>query len=239
MEQVLEQTLDVAPSIADAEGLLSYPGAFHVFQDLAGTHAERLGVGLGAMAEKSLFWLTVRTKIVFLSRPALGQTVTLRTWPEKPGALRCNRSYEIARGGEILIRGRTEWAVMNTETHALTPAAGLFPAELPFDRPAACPEAFARIPDKFEGAELFDTYRVRSTDIDVGGHMNNAAYLRALFGAFSNREIQALRPRCADVSFRASCFEGEQLQFYRRETESGLDLRIARGADTVLLARLS
>ena len=239
MEQVMQQTLDVGPSLADAEGLLSYPGAFHVFQDLAGAHAERLGVGLGAMAEKSLFWLTVRTKIVFLSRPALGETVTLRTWPEKPGALRCNRSYEIRRGEELLIRGRTEWAVMNTETHALTPAAGLFPAELPFDRPPACAEPFARIPDKFEGVAPFDTYRVRSTDIDVGGHMNNAAYLRALFGAFSNRELQALRPQAVDVSFRASCFEGDELRFFRRETENGLDLRIARGADTILLARMA
>lgn len=239
MEQVMQQTLDIGPSLADAEGLLSYPGAFHVFQDLAGAHAERLGVGLGAMAEKSLFWLTVRTKIVFLSRPALGETVKARTWPEKPGALRCNRSYEIRRGEELLIRGRTEWAVMNTATHALTPAAGLFPAELPFDRPPACAEPFARIPDKFEGVAPFDTYRVRSTDIDVGGHMNNAAYLRALFGAFSNRELQALRPQTVDVSFRASCFEGEELRFFRRETENGLDLRIARGADTILLARMA
>ena len=84
MEQIMQQTLDIGPSIADVEGLLSYSGAFHVFQDLAAAHAERLGVGLGAMAEQSLFWLTVRTKIVFLSRPALGEAVTLRTWPEKP-----------------------------------------------------------------------------------------------------------------------------------------------------------
>ena len=239
MEQIYEQELFITPSLADARGRLSWPGAFTVCQDLAGIHAERLGVGLGAMAEKSLFWLTVRTKIRILDFPRLGETVTARTWPEKPGALRCNRSYEIVRDGEVLVLGRTEWAVMNTETRALTPAAGLFPADLPFDRGAALSESFARIPDRFEDAEPFAVYRVRSTDIDVGGHMNNAAYLRALFGAFSNRELQALSPQTVDVSFRASCFEGEELRFFRRETENGLDLRIARGADTILLARMA
>ena len=100
MEQIYEQELFITPSLADARGRLSWPGAFTVCQDLAGIHAERLGVGLGAMAEKSLFWLTVRTKIRILDFPRLGETVTARTWPEKPGALRCNRSYEIVRDGE-------------------------------------------------------------------------------------------------------------------------------------------
>ena len=239
MDLVYEQKLIIGPSSTDADRLLSHHAAFNLLQDTAAIHAARLGIGLNALEQRSLYWVIVKIKTVFERRPGLGEKVVLRTWPEKPGALRCNRSYEIRRGEELLIRGRTEWAVMNTATHALTPAAGLFPAELPFDRPPACAEPFARIPDKFEGVAPFDTYRVRSTDIDVGGHMNNAAYLRALFGAFSNRELQALRPQTVDVSFRASCFEGEELCFFRRETENGPDLRIARGADTILLARMA
>lgn len=239
MEQIYEQELFITPSLADARGRLSWPGAFTVCQDLAGIHAERLGVGLGAMAEKSLFWLTVRTKIRILDFPRLGEIVTARTWPEKPGALRCNRSYEIVRDSEVLVLGRTEWAVMNTETRALTPAAGLFPADLPFDRGAALSESFARIPDRFEDAEPFAVYRVRSTDIDVGGHMNNAAYLRALFGAFSNRELEALDIRSVDAVFRASCFEGEELAFARRRRDGADEVRISRGEDTILLARLA
>ena len=239
MEQIYEQELFITPSLADARGRLSWPGAFTVCQDLAGIHAERLGVGLGAMAEKSLFWLTVRTKIRILGFPRLGETVTARTWPEKPGALRCNRSYEIVRDGEVLVLGRTEWAVMNTETRALTPAAGLFPVDLPFDRGAALSESFARIPDRFEDAEPFAVYRLRSTDIDVGGHMNNAAYLRALFGAFSNRELEALDIRSVDAVFRASCFEGGELAFARRQRDGADEVRISRGEDTILLARLA
>ena len=238
MQQIMEQALDLAPSLCDAEGLLGVPAAFRVFMDAAGTHAERLGIGLAAMRERALFWLTVRTRIVFHERPAMGETVTLRTWPEKPGALRCNRSYTLSRGEKTLLRARTEWAVLHTGTGALTPAAGLFPAELAFDLPSACPEPFARIPDRFGDAEPFAEYRVRSTDIDVGGHMNNAAYLRALFGAFPNAELAALPIRTVDAHFRAACFEGETLRFFRRGEEGLLDLRAARDGQTALLVRI-
>ena len=238
MQQLFERQLDVSPSLADAQGFLSYPGTFALFQDLAAAHAERLGVGLRAMTEKKFFWLTVRTKIVFLSRPALGETVTVRTWPEKPGAVRCNRSYEISRREDVLIRGRTEWAILNTETRGIMPSEGFFPA-LSFDRGPACAEPFARIPDRFEDTEPFSEYRVRSTDIDVGSHMNNAAYLRALFGAFSTRELQSLHLHSVDAVFRAPCFEGETLCLFRKECDDSLDLRMARRDETVLLARFA
>ena len=34
-----------------------------------------------AMAQRGLFWLTVRTRIRFYKRPAMMQTVELETWP--------------------------------------------------------------------------------------------------------------------------------------------------------------
>lgn len=237
MQSVYENCLDLGPSLCDASGLLGYPGAFNLLQDVATAHAERLGVGLAAMAARSLFWLTVRTRIVFDARPAMSTPVTLRTWPEKPGPLRCNRSYELAQGGQPLIRARTEWAVFNSSTHSIQPGAELFPADLSFGA-AALAEPYARIPDRFEGLEPFAAYTVRSTDIDVGGHMNNAAYLRALFGCFSTRELAGMEIRTIDVSFRASCFEGEVLRFTRREHDGALDIRAARGEDTVLLVRI-
>jgi len=78
---------------------------------------------------------------------------------------------------------------------------------------------------------------VRASDIDLGGHMNNAAYPRALFGAFSIAELEAMQFRSIDLIFRAPCYEGDRLTFYKKEGNGGIDLRIARGEETVLLAR--
>lgn len=237
MEQVFERPYIVAPSLCDFDGRLSIPGAFALFMDLATEHAEALGVGLSAMQAKSRFWLTVRTKIVFDERPDMSEAVRLLTWPEKPGPLRCNRSYELWRGDRRLIAGRTEWAVLNTGTGALTPSRDVFPENLDYGRGSALEEGFARVPDRFDGAP-FAEYRVRSTDIDLGGHMNNAAYPRALFGAFSVRALREKPVRCVDLIFRAPCHEGELLSFYKMEEDGRLDIRMTRGEETVLLGRI-
>ena len=239
MQRKFEQEILIPPSACDYSGRLGYAGSFAVLMDLATEHAERLGIGLAAMKAKDRFWVTVKTKIIFHERPAVSEAVKLVTWPEKPGAVRCNRSYEIRRGKELLIAGRTEWAVMNTQANTIAPATDLFPADLDYVSGSSVSEPFARIPARFEGLEPFASYTVRSTDIDLGGHMNNAAYPRALFAAFSTKELEAMRARSIDLIFRSPCYEGEELDFYKKESEGALDLRIARGEDTVLLARIA
>ena len=239
MQPIFEQNILIPPSACDYSGRLGYAGAFAMLMDLATEHAEHLGIGLAAMKAKNRFWVTVRTKIIFHERPAVSEAVRLITWPEKPGAVRCNRSYEIRRGDKLLIAGRTEWAVMNTEANAIAPAADLFPADLDYVSGSSVSEPFVRIPARFDGTEPFASYTVRSTDIDLGGHMNNAAYPRALFGAFSAKELEAMQARSIDLIFRAPCYEGEKLDFYKKESEGVTDLRIARGDETVLLARIA
>lgn len=239
MQPIFEQNILIPPSACDYSGRLGYAGAFAVLMDLATEHAEHLGIGLAAMKAKNRFWVTVRTKIIFHERPAVSEAVRLITWPEKPGAVRCNRSYEIRRGDKLLIAGRTEWAVMNTEANAIAPAADLFPADLDYVSGSSVSEPFVRIPARFDGTEPFASYTVRSTDIDLGGHMNNAAYPRALFGAFSAKELEAMQARSIDLIFRAPCYEGEKLDFYKKESGGVTDLRIARGDETVLLARIA
>ena len=239
MQPIFEQNILIPPSACDYSGRLGYAGAFAVLMDLATEHAEHLGIGLAAMKAKNRFWVTVRTKIIFHERPAVSEAVRLITWPEKPGAVRCNRSYEIRRGDKLLIAGRTEWAVMNTEANAIAPAADLFPADLDYVSGSSVSEPFVRIPARFDGTEPFASYTVRSTDIDLGGHMNNAAYPRALFGAFSVKELEVMQARSIDLIFRAPCYEGEKLDFYKKEGEGVTDLRVARGDETVLLARIA
>lgn len=239
MELVFDRPYTVAPSVADAEGRLSLHDSFGLFMDIASEHAEALGVGLDAMTKRGLFWLTVKTQIEFLERPRIMDRVILRTWPEPPGRVRALRSYQLLREDKVLISGKTEWAVIHTATKQFTPMEEVYPPTLCFDRPSACPGPFARITDGEEGWEPFGDYRVRSTDIDVGGHCNNAAYVRALLGGLTNAEIRSLHVKRMDVIFRSPCYEGEALKFQRRQAAGGTDFRIVKADGTsALLAKI-
>ena len=234
----LSTTVD--PSRCDSAGLLAIDHAFAMFMDIAGRHAEVLGVGMVPMLAKGLFWLTVRTKVRFLRRPAMLEAVALSTRPIAPSGTRCVREYRMEAGGEPLILGKTEWAVMDVRMGGLVPIADVFPegtqmAPAPdFDAP------FVRVTGSLARAELLGEYTVRSTDIDLGGHMNNAAYLRAALGLFSVARLKEMDPKEAEVVFLAPCFEGETLAFRVRERDGGTDFATFRpDGKLALLGRLA
>ena len=233
-----EREIMILPSMCDATAKLGIPDAFALFMDIATEHAEGLGIGMNGLMKQGLFWLTVRTRIRFIDRPALTETVTVRTWPETPERSRCNRDYAILRDGKIIVEGKTEWMIMNMKTGRLHPVDGVFPEGLALLQDRVLPEPFMRMADDFDGAQALGRYTVRSTDIDLGGHMNNAAYVRAIAGLFASKDWQGLGIREMEGSFRAPCFEGETLEAQRRNTDGGIELRLSREGRTVLLARI-
>lgn len=232
MEAQLTRNMPVLPSVCDAEMKLSVPDLFAWFMDIATLHAEQLGVGADAMFAKKLFWLTVKTKVRILRRPRMLETVTLFTRPLVPERVKAIREYRLERDGELLAEGKTEWAVIDTGSGRLCPMAGIFPAGLELAAEAAYPAPFARIKPDFSGAETLGSYTVRATDIDLGGHMNNIAYLRAVLGVLPGKELAALPQGEIEIVFRTPCFEGDALTVRRRETESGWELAALKADGT-------
>ena len=78
-----------------------------------------------------------------------------------------------------------------------------------------------------EGEEV-GRYVVRSTDIDIGHHMNNVAYLRMLFGAFTCAELAARPIREAEIAYRKECRQGEELTIRRKVTETSWELAVIK-----------
>ncbi len=238
MREELQYDVKIVPGIADHTGYLGIPDTFCLFQDMAATHAQMLGLGYYHLLEKDLYWLTVKTKIIFHKRPKMTDTVTLHTWPEAPGRLRCYRNYEILLNGEQIIAGRTEWAMIKISDGSLFKVSGIYPEDLVLTKGPVFEEPYVRIPEQFDGFEEYYEYKVRSTDIDVGAHMNNVAYIRAIAGSFSCDDWDAMQKNCIDLLYRNPCHEGDILLFQKHSTETGTDIRISRDGTTLLLARL-
>ncbi len=238
MEAVLTKDLTILPSICDSSAALSVPDTFALFMDIATEHARDLGCGLDALGTQGLFWLAVRTRVRFYRRPKMLERVTLTSWPAPPGKLRADRSYTLRRGDERLIDGKTEWTILDQNTGRLHPMAGVFSPDIAFRAEPVWDEPFTRMRD--EELPEFARYTVRSTDIDLGAHMNNAAYVRALAGSFSGEAWQGMDVRELEIAYRAPCYEGDTLVWQKREEEDGaLALRAALpDGKTIVLARL-
>lgn len=216
MEASYEMRHTVLPSLCDWEARLSVDGTFGLCMDIATAHAQLLGVGAAEMQQRGLFWLTVKTRMEFFRRPAMMEEVRLVTRPIRPERVRALRDYALYAGRELLVRGKTEWAVMNTQTGRLAPMQGIFSPELELAPQSQDPTPFDRLDPDFSRAETVGSYRVCSTDIDLGGHMNNVAYLRAMLGLLSTDRRKTLPQDRVELIFRVPCFEGEVLTLLHR-----------------------
>jgi len=237
MENRYTRPLTVLPSMCDSSARLGVPDAFSLFMDVATEHALILGCGLDVLAPRGLFWLAVRTRVRFLRRPKMLERVTLHTWPEQPGKLRADRDYLLEQDGAPLVLGKTEWTVLDQRTGRLHPMADIFAPGTDFRPDAVWTEPFTRMRD--EALPAFARYTVRSTDIDLGGHMNNAAYVRALAGLFSCAAWQGMDVAELEIAYRSPCYEGDTLVWQKQEDGKTVALRAALddGA-TIALARI-
>ena len=224
MDPKYTRTVTVLPSQVDMWGRLSVAHTFDLFMDTATEAAGALGVGWEMLMKKGLFWITVKTRSRFIDPPRLLETVQVDTWPERPGELRCDRSYMLRRGDETLALGKTEWAIVNMKDRAPQRLADILPPDLEYPGSPLLPEPFPMIGGDF-GEAPFHAHRVCATDIDMARHMNNVAYVRALLDGFSTKEWQGLNVKQLDVIFLNSAREGETLSFQKRREGDLLDIR--------------
>lgn len=220
MELINKYTTDlqIMPSQVDYENRLRYHETFNVFMDLANRHAEILGIDQNTLMNKGLFWLTVKTRICFHRRPKMSDRIQAQTWPVKPSSVRSDRCYRILDDDGLLAEGRTEWAIMDMNTGRLANMKDMFPQELVFNEEPFSIEDFPRIAACDETYTLKNKYTVISSDIDMGQHMNNVAYVRALMGMFSVQEIKDMDIREITVIFKTSAHEGDVLSMlYKKE----------------------
>lgn len=227
MKNFLEKTDDLTLSFCDNTGKFGYPDVFAIFCDIATKHAGMLGLGAETLTEKGLFWVTAKTMVRFKKRPSLGDEFTVKTWPEKPSKIRCNRYYTITQNGECVIEGKNEWAVLDKvgRPHKIEE---IYPAEIEHLEDKVLEYPFSKISDDFSEAEVIATYKVRSTDIDIAGHTNNVAYLRILFGAMTCAEIEALPVSQIEITYKSQSYEGEMLEIRKQTLENGIQYGILK-----------
>ena len=145
-------------------------------QEVAGMHADLLGVGVRALMAKGLTWVLARMHIQIATIPPTGQTVHIATWPSGRHRLLAVREFRLGdeKGNEIL-RATSAWALMNITARR--------PARLDPHLPV-----FSRYPERMisddfpalprpQRADHSTTFQAAAADIDINDHVNNLVYM--------------------------------------------------------------
>ena len=214
----------------DSGGRLALEHLCNYMQQVAGQHAEKLGVGFGRLHEIGLTWVLARWQVSVDGRlPEANQDVILETWPSAVERLQCRREFILRdAAGEILARGGSWWVVVNTATFRLERVPDLVMDVYAGRAEFALDDFGLRLPQVKEGQAAMSA-AVRWSDIDVNQHVNNANYLdwvlQSAPGA-DGKKCLSKGLRRFEVNFKSEARLGDVLEA-RCEALPGLETAFA------------
>lgn len=238
MNGIYSKELPVLPGFCDFRASLSISECARIFMDMASYHAEMLGIGYTGFEKRNLFWVAVKTRIEMKRRARMAELLHADTWPEEASGFKCNRNYRITDKEGVVVSGRTEWAIIDSNTHKPVKAQDIYPSDLVIYDGSVSIDPFGKLRGDFEG-RILGTHKVRSVDTDYGRHMNNVAYIKTIEGLFSCAEMEERDFMELEIHYKNPCFEGETISFYGEDRDGYFEIKaLNEEGKIIILARL-
>lgn len=155
---------------------------FVYFQDLAGKHSDLLSIGRKGVNEKGMQWVVTRFEVDIVRMPKYGEKVTMVTYPGDCNSFFFHRKFYIEDSNHnIIVKASSIWIILDASTHQIVkdPFKGI-------DMVIVHKEDELNVPKKLdiqEGSLLYSK-KIRYSDIDLNGHLNNARYIELIQDAF-------------------------------------------------------
>ena len=193
MDVLLEKDYYLRISDFDRYGRLLASSILDIFQDIAASHANDLGIGFSAMSSNDILWVLSKVKFEVFKQPSLYDTVHVKTWPLEPDRIVCTREYVITSdSGEVLVNGTSEWVVINSQTRKLVTIADIFPIKEGFVAEKLFEGKIKKVPDFELNSEPYIT-KTTFCDCDINGHINNTKYANYVFNALNLSKSESIK----------------------------------------------
>ena len=211
----VEQT-SIKTSETDFQKRLKLSSFFELMQDMASNHADHLGVGYHALAERDLAWVLSRKKVRVFDYPHMGEVITMKTWPKgMQQKLFFMRDHEMTgEDGRRLAASTSAYVLVNLRTRRIA-MPGTLDVSVPDNNGlSAIDEALEKIPAVEPLNECFRLQPGYSA-VDVMGHVNNARYVEWISDCFSMADYEERRPAWLQINYLNEVIAGEVVSLQR------------------------
>lgn len=214
--RVFSKHLQVASCQAGRDGAMRLDSLFEELSEAAAAHAEAHGLGFPQLFPQGKTWVLIRLSLEMGAMPAYREDYTLHTWSRGPSGFIARRDF-LAQGaeGQDLIRASSSWLMIDIASRRPQRLDGLDASLASLDHPILGRDAekLALQAPEGEGTARRELGRVavRESDIDLNGHVNNAAYIRAMTDLMAVAGQPLARLRGLDVNFLSEAHLGDEL----------------------------
>lgn len=185
----------------DKNGLLRIRSLFNYFQDMADDHANLMGLGYHFCIQKNLGWIGGAYHVQINRLPKWEEHLKIETWPSDSTAVTGIRDFQIKdENGAALINASSQWVLVDLEK--------MRPVSVMKNVGSYEPLHERAVDTKFvaiEPLEWVDNERlipVRTDDIDINKHVNNAVYPTVCLDGIDETYLKAHELRGVEINFK-------------------------------------
>ncbi|MBR7186649.1 MAG: hypothetical protein IKD43_04100 [Clostridia bacterium] len=227
------KTYELRYSDFDFKDELKLSSLLSLTQESACLSADELGFGYADLKPNNLGFIIVNTYCEYTRPIALGDKVTVETWPLPPRHVIFERDYRLtdARGEEVAAVA-SRWCLvdLNSFNLLLPDKLGLSHQSCPYRAEKAVEVPAWKIPKLESAKESFRT-TVKSSHCDHYLHANNARYADFFLDCFTMEELAARKVKAFQIVYAKQVKEGAELALYRKDLERGAICELRSGGE--------
>lgn len=194
-------------------GLVKAVSWFDFMQEAAAAHATKLELGYSGLQAMQCFWVLARLRLKVLRQPAIGETLTLETWPGTFKRLFAHRHFRFtgSNGDECAVAS-SQWMIISAAS-GRPQRVDMVADKLPDNRSLPAyfnfEEKMVPVPESDQGAMEFP---VRFSMEDINGHLNNAEYAGIAQDYAEHHLAAPVGISGLEITFNSACLAPEVLK---------------------------
>lgn len=209
---------EIVSYMSDRQTLALPSSLLKFFQEIANAHSDEFGFGFENLSKKNATFLLVNVSMDIIRTPSLHEKVKITTWNAgKKGIRFIRRTIVEDESGKVICNAESVWILVDIINHKIITKTDDIGFNLPQCDDIVGELRCGKIVHP-EDMTLQGKRRIRYTDIDYNGHLNNCKYADFVMD-FMPIDITGKRVSKLDIYFHTEAMEGDKIEIYTGEKE--------------------
>ena len=214
---MFKEKVQVGSIDVDGSQELKLSSLFKIMQEVASHHVDKYKIGHKELLAHNMCWVVIRMNVQILKTPKLNDYLTVTTHPGVVRGFIFPRFFQIYdEKGNLVINVSSMWCIIDKTTRRVV----LKPSEFDVVKPEHNKDDM-EMPEKVSGdsLSLVDTRKVRYSEIDLNGHLNNTEYIEFMLDTHKVDFYKQNRIASILINYDKEIKAGEVVELYSNNNE--------------------